>query len=287
MSVEAVEASVAEGAAVFEEHAEAVEAAAAEGAAVLEEHVERVVLELVRDPSPSSRTGPLIKRTTDVAVSASVLMALLPLIELVSVLIRLDSPGPVFFRCDRVGRARRPLRMLKFRKMRDGATGLPLTLSDDERFTRMGRWLAKYKLDEIPQFWHVLRGEMSLVGPRPESEVFVECFARDYDRILEARPGIVGLSQLAFAEESRILDPVDRTADYIERILPQKVAMDRLYVENQSFALDMRIVFWSAVAVLLQRPVAVHRETGRLTMRRSRTRPVASPVQPLASDAGR
>lgn len=266
----------------------AVETSAAEGAAVLDEHYAgRVVLQLVHDPSPSNRAGPLIKRATDIAVSASVLVTLLPLIDLIAVLIRVDSPGPVFFRCDRVGRARRPLRMLKFRKMRHGATGLPLTLSNDERFTRTGRWLAKYKLDEIPQFWHVLRGEMSLVGPRPESEVFVECFARDYDRILEARPGIVGLSQLAFAEESRILDPVDRTTDYIERILPQKVVMDRLYVENQSFALDARIVFWSAVAVLLQRPVAVHRETGRLSMRRSRTRPIASTVETLVPDAGR
>jgi lipopolysaccharide/colanic/teichoic acid biosynthesis glycosyltransferase len=158
--------------------------------------------------------------------------------------------------------------MLKFRKMSDNARGLALTLSDDERLTRVGGWLVKHKLDELPQFWHVLRGEMSLVGPRPESDVFVSRFEPDYDRILEVRPGIMGLSQLAFAEESQILDRRDPIEHYVQRILPQKVSLDRLYIERQSLGLDLRILLWSVVAVLLKCQVAVHRDSGRLNLRR-------------------
>jgi lipopolysaccharide/colanic/teichoic acid biosynthesis glycosyltransferase len=158
--------------------------------------------------------------------------------------------------------------MLKFRKMFDNARGSALTLSDDERFTGVGAWLARHKLDELPQFWHVLRGEMSLVGPRPEAEVFVSLFAVEYDRILAARPGIFGLSQLAFAREGQVLDRREPAAHYANGILPQKVALDCLYLERQGVALDLHILFWSIVAVVLRREVAVHRESGRLSVRR-------------------
>ena len=232
---------------------------------------------------PRRSLYPFLKRFIDIVLSALMLVLLLPLIAVIAFIIRLDSPGPVFFSCDRVGWTGRLLPMLKFRKMHDGARGPALTLGDDERFTRAGRWLARFKLDEIPQFWHVLRGEMSLVGPRPESEGFVTRFAMAYDRILEVRPGIFGLSQLAFAKESQILDPRDPTAHYVERILPQKVAIDRLYVQRLSLRLDLRILFWSAVAVLFHREVAVHRGTARLSLRR---RPACASSTPARS-AGR
>jgi lipopolysaccharide/colanic/teichoic acid biosynthesis glycosyltransferase len=208
------------------------------------------------------------KRTFDLAVSAVGLLIVLPLIVLIALLVRIDSAGPAFFRCERVGWRRRTLKMLKFRKMRDHVAGSALTLDDDERFTRTGRWLAKLKIDELPQLWHVLRGEMSLVGPRPESPVFVARFDDAYDVILGVRPGIVGLAQLAFADESRVLDHEDPVGDYLRRILPQKVALDTLYVAQQSIALDLRILFWSIVAVLFRRDVAVNRTTGRLSPRR-------------------
>jgi lipopolysaccharide/colanic/teichoic acid biosynthesis glycosyltransferase len=212
----------------------------------------------------------VVKRVIDVGVSAVGLVALLPLIALIALLVRIDSPGPTLIRCERVGWRGRNLRMLKFRKMHDSAAGAALTVERDERFTRVGRWLAKLKLDEIPQLWHVLRGEMSLVGPRPESEIFVSLFRHDYDLILAARPGIVGLSQIAFVSEGGVLDYEDPIGDYVERILPQKVAMDRLYVGQPSAMRDLRIFIWAIVAVLLRRPVAVDRVTGRLSLRQRR-----------------
>ena len=131
------------------------------------------------------------KRALDLVVSAVLLALLLPFIVVLAILVRLDSPGPVFYRCDRVGYRGRPLRMIKFRKMVCDAAGPPLTKADDQRFTRIGRSLARYKLDELPQLWHVFRGEMSLVGPRPESPEFVERYAADYyGRILTVKPGI-------------------------------------------------------------------------------------------------
>ena len=219
---------------------------------------------------PVSRGGtwPVAKRVIDISVSAVMLLALAPLFVLIAVLISLDSRGPVLFACDRVGHGRRSLRMLKFRKMWDHSRGPALTLSDDERFTGIGAWLARHKLDELPQFWHVLRGEMSLIGPRPESGVFVSLFEADYDRILAVRPGIFGLSQLAFAREGQVLDRREPAAHYACGILPQQVALDCLYLERQGVALDLRILFWSIVAVVLNREVAVHRENGRLSARR-------------------
>ena len=209
-----------------------------------------------------------VTRALDVVVSALLLLVLAPLMLLVSLLVRLDSPGPCLFRCDRVGHRGRPLRMLKFRKMHDGAHGAPLTLVDDDRFTRAGRWLARLKLDELPQLWHVLRGEMSLVGPRPESASFVQRHDEDYRHILAVRPGIVGLSQLAFADEGSVLDAADPLGHYVERILPQKVQLDRLYADERTVGQDLRILVWATVAVVLRRPVAVNRQSGALGLRR-------------------
>jgi lipopolysaccharide/colanic/teichoic acid biosynthesis glycosyltransferase len=164
--------------------------------------------------------------------------------------------------------------MLKFRKMHDGASGPALAAPDDARFTRLGSFLARTKLDELPQLWNVLRGEMSLVGPRPEDPAFVEMNQGAYKAILEVRPGITGLSQLAFAAESRILDPADRVGHYVHRILPQKIAMDQLYAAQRSLPMDLKILWRTASAVVAKRDVAVHRETGRLTRRVPRSVPV-------------
>jgi len=208
------------------------------------------------------------KRAIDVLVAGGLLVLLVPLIALASILIVVDSPGGAFFRCDRAGFRGRRLRMLKFRKMREGASGRALTMDDDDRFTRIGPWLAKFKLDEVPQLWHVVKGEMSLVGPRPEDPSFVERHGSAYDHILSVRPGITGLSQLAFAEESRILDDDDPLGHYVDRLLPQKVNLDRLYASQRTLLLDIKILTWTVAAVILRRQVAVHRGTGKMNLRK-------------------
>jgi lipopolysaccharide/colanic/teichoic acid biosynthesis glycosyltransferase len=224
-----------------------------------------------------------LKRLADV-LAAGLLLAVLALpIAAIVLLIRLDSPGPGFYRARRIGFRGREFMMLKFRKMHDDAAGPALTTKGDERFTRLGQFLAKSKLDEVPQLWNVLKGQMSLVGPRPEDPGFVEELADEYEAILEVRPGITGLSQLAFARESEILDPEDSVGHYVSRILPQKVLMDQLYARRRSVLMDARILFWTVAAVLLRRSVAVHRETGRMNVRhRSPSRqPVGLNAQPV------
>ena len=211
-----------------------------------------------------------LKRTIDIAFSAILLVLTSPLIAVLVLAIRLDSPGPAFYRCRRVGLRGRALHMLKFRKMHDGASGPALSSPDDVRFTRLGSFLARTKLDELPQLWNVLKGEMSLVGPRPEDPAFVELRREAYSTILEVRPGITGLSQLAFASETDILDADDRLGHYVDRILPQKIGMDRLFATRRSLGMDVKILWWTLRAVVGRREVAVHRKTGRLTSRAPR-----------------
>jgi lipopolysaccharide/colanic/teichoic acid biosynthesis glycosyltransferase len=211
-----------------------------------------------------------LKRTLDVVVAAAGLLFLAPLVVVIAATIKLESPGGVFYRCRRVGRDGRELQMLKFRKMHEGARGPALVQAKDERFTRLGAFLARTKLDELPQLWNVLKGEMSLVGPRPEDAHFVELHKESYEEILAVRPGITGLSQLAFARESEVLDPEDRIGHYVQRILPQKIRMDGLYARQRSLAMDLKILWWTTRAVVGRRDVAVHRDTGRLSRRAPR-----------------
>ena len=218
-----------------------------------------------------------LKRTIDVVVAALGLMVLAPVFGLIALFIVLDSPGPVFYRAERTGYCGRPLRMLKFRKMRPDAAGGNLTVEDDERLTRIGGFLVRSKLDELPQLWHVLRGEMSLVGPRPETPDHVARHAPDYEEILRVRPGMTGYTQLAFAREGSILDARDPYIHYVTRLLPQKVALDRLYATRSSTRGDLRIIVATVETLVLRQPIAVDRATGRLTVRRRRPMPATAP----------
>jgi lipopolysaccharide/colanic/teichoic acid biosynthesis glycosyltransferase len=223
-------------------------------------------------PAARSQTREILGRAAirifDVVVAAFLLLALMPLLLIAAIAVRADSAGPILFRCERVGYRGRRLRMLKLRKMCDQAFGVPLTTDTDTRFTRVGRRLTKLKIDEIPQLWHVLRGTMSLVGPRPECAEFVNLRPNDYAVILSVPPGITGLSQIAFANECRILDPADPVTHYVTRIFPQKVALDTLYASRRSLAFNLRILFWTFALVLLRCDVAVHRDTGKMNLRK-------------------
>ena len=225
----------------------------------------------------------VVKRTIDVAVSGAALVACSPIFAVIALLVVADSLGPIFYRAERVGYRGRRLRMIKFRKMHPKAHGAALTMADDDRFTRVGIWLARTKLDELPQLWHVLRGEMSLVGPRPESPSFVAHHHDDYEVILTARPGLTGYSQLAFAREGAILDRDDPHTHYVHALLPQKVGLDRMYASRMSTRRDLRILAATLKTLVLRQPVAVHRGTGALTPRR---RPAEHPAeQPVPATA--
>ncbi len=206
------------------------------------------------------------RRALDVGAAGTLLLVLSPMLILVVIAIRLESPGAAFFRCRRVGIGGHPFDMLKFRKMFHGATGPPLRTSEDDRYTRLGRFLASTRLDEVPQLWNVVKGQMSLVGPRPEDPAFVDRDPRSFAGVLAVRPGITGLSQLAFAKEADVLNPADRMGHYVSRILPQKLALDALYVTHSSVWLNVKILAWTALAFF--RDISVHRGTGALSVRR-------------------
>ena len=220
---------------------------------------------------PSTLQG-AAKRAIDIVAAVALLLLLAPLMLVIALLVVLESPGPVFYRAERVGHRGSRLRMLKFRKMRNDAVGPALTAPRDPRLTRVGRALVALRLDELPQFFHVLSGEMSLVGPRPEDPGFVARHRSEYESILEVRPGVTGWTQVAFASESTILRSDDAVGHYVESILPAKVALDLIYATRPTLARDLKIMWFTFLAVVLRRPIAVSRSTGAMTLRSRRPR---------------
>ena len=174
----------------------------------------------------------MFKRLVDILVSAVGIVLLAPVFAGVAVAVRATSPGPVFYRQERMGRFGGKFRIFKFRSMvRDAdSLGGKLTVSGDARVTPLGRFLRRHKLDELPQLFNVLRGEMSLVGPRPEVPEYAEMFPRSYERILQVKPGITHSATLFFRNEERLLSrAADPRALYVERVMPYKMM---LYVEG-------------------------------------------------------
>ncbi|MBD3298095.1 MAG: sugar transferase [candidate division Zixibacteria bacterium] len=185
----------------------------------------------------------MAKRLFDVVVALTGLIVLSPLLIAIALAVKLSSPGPVFFRHERVGRNVRTFRVLKFRTMTAGSTGPPVTSRDDPRITPFGRVLRQTKLDEIPQLFNVLSGSMSLVGPRPEVKEFVEQFRDDYEEILTVRPGITDEASIHFRDEERILAEADDAQHaYVEDVLPKKIELAKHYVRNRSFLGDLAII---------------------------------------------
>lgn len=187
-----------------------------------------------------------MKRLFDLVFSFVGLALLAPLLALIMVWIKLDSHGPVFFRQERVGMDGRLFRIHKFRTMVvDAETrGPQLTVGADRRITRSGRFLRKYKLDELPQLIDVLLGDMSLVGPRPEVPRYVAQYPEGLrDLVLSVRPGITDLASIEFSDENALLHGVaDPEKEYVEKILPVKLQYCRRYVEQRSLWLDVRII---------------------------------------------
>lgn len=187
-----------------------------------------------------------MKRLFDILASGLGLICLSPLFAILAIWIKSDSRGPVFYRQVRVGRGNRDFRIFKFRSMRpDSDKGRLITVGGhDPRVTRSGYYIRKYKLDELPQLINVFIGDMSLVGPRPEVRRYVDMYSPEQMRVLEVRPGITSLASIRYRNENEILaasDDPDRT--YVEKVMPDKLAIDLEYVADASLINDIRLIF--------------------------------------------
>ena len=192
------------------------------------------------------------KRLFDLAAAALGLVVLAPLLLGLALWVRLDSPGPVLYRQQRVGRNGVLFDILKFRTMRTAAGGPQLTIGRDPRVTTSGRWLRRHKLDELPQLVNVLLGSMSLVGPRPEVPRYVACYPADVRAtVLSVAPGITDLASILYKEENDVLGhAADPERAYVDTILPVKLAYYQRYVRERSFWLDVRIIFQTLAALV-------------------------------------
>lgn len=192
-------------------------------------------------------------RFCDIVLSCLGLLLLSPLFVVVAVWIVIDNPGPIFYRQMRVGKDGKDFGLLKFRSMRIGADKESLiTIGEhDSRITRAGYYIRKYKLDELPQLWNVLVGDMSLVGPRPEVRKYVDMYTDEQRLVLSVRPGITDYASIEYIDENRILaqaeDP-DRT--YIEEIMPAKIAMNMRYIEHQTLGEYLKIIFLTFAKII-------------------------------------
>jgi len=196
----------------------------------------------------------MAKRLFDLLLSSLGLLVLAPLLLLIALLIKLDSPGPVMFRQERVGRYGQPFRIHKFRTMRHepAGQGLQITVGADRRITRVGGFLRASKLDELPQLLDVWLGDMSLVGPRPEVPRYVAHYPADVrDKVLSVRPGITDIASIEYRDESAVLaSAADPEYAYIHEVLPHKLALAAQYVDRSSVALDLWLIWRTLVAIV-------------------------------------
>lgn len=197
-----------------------------------------------------------LRRSFDITIALLGILVLSPAICLLAFLIKRDSPGPVFFWGERVGRHGRPFRILKFRTMyetNDSYRGPKVTGQGDPRITPFGQWLRDTKLNELPQLWNVLKGDMSLVGPRPEDCDFVTHWPADVrDVLLSVRPGITSPASVLYRDEEAMLQAGNVVDQYLKVILPSKLRLDLVYVHHRSFLTDLDVIFWTLLALLPQ-----------------------------------
>ncbi|WP_262031349.1 sugar transferase [Microvirga sp. Mcv34] len=193
------------------------------------------------------------RRLFDIVFSAACLILLSPALLVIVAAICLESGRPIFFKQVRLGRHGRPFNMYKFRKFHKdcGTSGPPLTLQKDPRLTSVGNFLASSKFDELPQLWNTLRGDMSVIGPRPESMAFADCFTGNFKEVLDHKPGILGPSQVTFRNENALYprdsDPIEF---YRREIFTAKALIDLQYYSQRSFFQDILWLIYGVLAVL-------------------------------------
>jgi len=196
----------------------------------------------------------VLKRLGDILVSSLVLILFSPVFLYVAIRIKHDSPGPVFFKGDRMGRYGKPFKILKFRTMYEddhSYNGAPVTAKDDDRITPFGKFLRDTKLNELPQFLNVLRGEMSIVGPRPEDLKIAQDWPEEVKaEVLSIRPGITSPASVIYRDEEKLLQGLGFMDDYLKTILPDKLRLDQLYVRNSSIFTDLDVIAMTTVTLL-------------------------------------
>ena len=193
------------------------------------------------------------KRALDLFIAGTLFIFTLPVLALLAVMVRFSSPGPVLFRQYRVGRDGKEFELLKFRTMFHDAAGPRITQANDSRITLTGRWLRACKLDELPQLWNVLRGDMSLVGPRPDLIEYWRHVTADQQRALALLPGITGPATLEFRHEEQYLaqvSPEQLTDFYCKNLLPRKIDLELQYAEHASLHTDLKTIARTAFALI-------------------------------------
>lgn len=208
------------------------------------DHVERV--------GSSGRLDDRLRRAFDVSTSIAGLIALSPVLFITALLVKASSPGPALFRQTRVGLGGTQFEILKFRTMRTDAesVGGQLTVGEDPRITAVGRFLRKWKLDELPQLLNVVKGEMALVGPRPEVPRYVALYTAAQRRVLDVRPGITDPASVAFRSESDLMGAQgDPERFYIETIMPEKLRLNIEYLDRRTLLSDLQVILGTLRAV--------------------------------------
>ena len=194
-----------------------------------------------------------MKRIFDILFSVNALLLLSPILIIIGILIILESRGGMFFSQKRIGKKEQPFQILKFRTMfLDAEKKGQITVGDrDPRITRVGFFLRKYKLDELPQFWNVLIGEMSIVGPRPEVPYYVSFYNQNQRQVFKVKPGITDYASLKYFDENKLLGKSENPEQtYIQEIMPKKLALNLEYVNNHNFSTDLKIIGKTALRIL-------------------------------------
>jgi len=192
------------------------------------------------------------KRIFDFLASLLGLIILSPFFLVIAGLIKLYDKGPVFFKQKRIGKNFKPFYIYKFRTMVVNADkiGSLVTKEDDPRITRLGKFLRKFKIDELPQLFNVIKGDMSIVGPRPEVEKYVLSFKDDFKEILKIRPGITDYATLRFRNEEEILKEYDDIEEgYIKEVLPEKIRLYMQYINDMSFLTDIKLILYTLIRI--------------------------------------
>ncbi|MFD1551240.1 sugar transferase [Putridiphycobacter roseus] len=188
---------------------------------------------------------PFLKRIFDIVSAFFVLVLLAPIMIVIAIVIVLDSKGGVFYKQERIGKDQIPFGLFKFRSMKSNAdkTG-QITIGADARITKVGRFIRKYKIDELPQLINIIKGDMSVVGPRPEVAKYVQLYNKEQLNVLSVRPGLTDFASLEFINEQEILGKAeDPDKTYIEIIMPAKLALNKKYLEERSLGTDFKIIF--------------------------------------------